>query len=184
MNDDETVALISGINRQVLSTIYAQKGEGHRPQQVRPHQQPHYNITHPQNQPPQFNHNHPNGFDPNVNFPSSNPNQYPSHDPYVIPSEVSSVPTSYVPLPRDAQGNEIIPPEYRHIVSQPTAPTQESFKPNGFNMPDFSPVAHNIPNDQFDIIIKEIKSLKKAVNKLIREMTSVKLQTETTNISE
>jgi DNA-directed RNA polymerase subunit L len=187
MDDAETVALISGVNRLVLSQIHAQKGEGHRMPQVR-HQQPHYNITHPQNQQPQYQHHAPNGFDPNINFPGAN--NHPSQDPYSIPSEVSMTPTTYVPLPRDAQGNEIIPPEYRHIVPQGQQPaqqvtfTQEGFKPNGFNMPDYSTAPPSASEDQFDIIIKEIKSLKKAVNKLIREMASVKLPSEPTNTSE
>ena len=175
MNDSETIELIAGVNRQVLSHINSQKGEHQRPQQ-RP--APHYGVTHPQHQPPQFHHQPPPGFDPQP-FGAQ-------PDPYAIPEEVLPVTPNFIPLPRDEKGNEIIPSGYRHLVPT-TVPvvTGVGNSQNSFHIPDYT--QNNTvspPNNQLEIILKEIKSLKKSVNKLIREMDRVKLQTETPNMSE
>jgi hypothetical protein len=80
-----------------------------------------------------------------------------------VPTEVSSQ-YGQIPLPRDAQGNVIVPPELR---DPNMLPPSDGLNIGGFNVPSYGVKAAAVPNtEQYDTIIKEIKLLKRAVSTL------------------
>jgi hypothetical protein len=149
MTDAESIQLLASLNSRALRTIenLSSSGPQHHPQ-FRPPQQ--HQLPQQDYQVPQI--------------------------PDYLPTDV---PSNLVEMPRDAKGNVIIPPEYRHLIpnqsqsNQPQPATPVNYSNASFDMPNYSAA---IPDEsKFDIIIKEIKSLKKAINKLIKLNETVKL---------
>lgn len=108
---------------------------------------------------------------------------------YDMPTDLKNIPSAplhKIPKGVDSEGNtiwgdptELITP----LATQPTQTYQAPLQTGGFQLPQFSvpqpPAKQNstIDEDKFDELVKEIKSLKKAINKLIRTVEQTKLST-------
>lgn len=158
MTDAESIQLLASLNSRALRTIENLSSSG--PQH------------HPQFRPPQQH----------QQFPPSNfqPQQQDYQVPQIPDYLPSTMPTNLVEFPKDAQGNPIVPPEYRHLIpnqppniNQPAAPV--NYSNAAFDVPNYSTTPAVPDESKFDIIIKEIKSLKKAINKLIKLNETAKL---------
>ena len=113
----------------------------------------------PQNYPPQHN-QYPQ------NYPQDRPIPPIAGDYGDIPSEVPSQ-INQIPMPRDAQGNMIIPPELAHLAQ----PQQQNngLQVGGFDIPNYGGGTHaggNASESKVDTLIKEVKLLKRAINTL------------------
>jgi len=139
-----------------------------------PQQQPYY-PPNPYQQPPQPY------YPPQQNFNSGGVNEY------GLPE---SIPANNVQLPlimRDKDGNPIDLMQAPSVAGQiqpqqyPSPITHGMQNVQGFQMPDYSKYNNvqqekgNPPESTLDIILREIKTLKKAVNKLIRVSEQSKL---------
>lgn len=84
-----------------------------------------------------------------------------------VPSEVTAQ-ISQLPMPRDEKGNLIIPPELQHLINPNVAPPQNiGLQVAGFDVPKFGVATSGvISEDKADLIMKEIKLLKRAINTL------------------
>lgn len=103
------------------------------------------------------------------------------------PSQVTSQPLLPVPVGVDAEGN-VIQGNTVQALQQAIAPAnapvyqQPALQTGGFQLPQFGipqPPKQNsaVDEDKFDELVKEIKSMKKAINKLIRISEQTKLTT-------
>lgn len=166
MTDAETIQLFALVNGRQLSQIARQGSTVNHPE-GQPFQMPHFPQPQQQYRQPQI-----------PDFPVP---QIPDYLP-------TTMPTNLVDFPRDAQGKAIIPPEYQHLIPNnngnapaPTNGTPTSYT-GSFEVPNYgnSPA---IPTEtQFDLIIKELKSLKKAINKLIKQNENAKLPQTTATL--
>ncbi len=195
MQDDLDVAILAAQTNGAMNQIY--KGQPPRGTRLDVRQ-----YVHP-NQHPNFQHNpqptqyHP----PQQNYGGAYSND--AVDEYGLPKSIPVQPIQAIPMVirgRDGQLidlNQVISHDPAHIP--PPHSNVESFQ--GFQMPNYGDDgSRNTKGKQkttehpFETILKEIKSLKKSVNKLIRELESSRLPskqqirddvtTKLTNISE
>jgi hypothetical protein len=177
MSDDLDVAILAAQTNGAMNQIY--KGQPPRGtrldvrQYVHPSQQQRFQPPPPQN----FN------YPPQQNYGGHNT---PDVDEYGLPR---SIPASNVQLPMVIRGRDGQLIDLNQVISgeQP----QQNYNPNvesfqGFQMPSYgeddsknSKGKHKQVEHPFETILKEIKSLKKSVNKLIREIESSKLPSPT-----
>jgi len=175
MNEDVDIALLAHQSNMGLNQIYQTR----QPQRIDPRQflnnnyggqqgRPNFNPAYPQQQP---------------YFP-----QVGGVEEYGLPSQIAPQ-TSQLPLVmRDRDGNVIDLSQTPSVMSEGQTYPPHQQQPNGMNdvrgfqIPDYS--KYNKPGNNhvdeaeestLEIILKEIKSLKKAVNKLIRETEKSKL---------
>jgi len=173
MTDAESIQLLAALNSRALQTIeYNQMGGNNYPPQQR-------QQFRPPNQP---------------NFPQQGfPNHLPPVQDFQVPQIPDYIPTNVpitpVEFPKDANGRPIVPQEYQHLLSPQT--NQIPNTPNSVNTPvNYNNSSFEVPNynatneeteSKFDIIIKEIKSLKKAINKLNKHFSETKLTQQPTD---
>ena len=141
----------------------------------------------PPNYPPNYQQRPPSY--PNPPPPNYPPNYYNPQPSQVYPSmiEDGSVPTevpqnlNFVPFPRDEHGQPILPPE---LQQQARPPYESPLATSDFVVPDYGIPAESAStdvastNDKFDILMKEIKALKKTINKLTRQLEKTILPKE------
>ena len=163
MTDAESIQLLAALNSRALQTIeYNQMGgNNYPPQQRQQFRQP--------NQP---------------NFPQQGlPNHLPPVQDFQVPQIPDYIPTNVpirpVEFPTDANGKPIVPAEYQHLLT-PQSPIQQPITPanygnTSFEIPNYNNASSEETESKFDIIIKEIKSLKKAINKLNKHFSETKL---------
>jgi len=176
MNEDVDIALLAHQANMGLNQIY----QSRQPQRIDPRQFLNNNYGGQQGRP-NFNPSYP---------PQQQQPYYPQVggvEDYGLPSQVAPQ-TSQLPLVmRDRDGNVVDLSQTPSVMSegQTYPPYQQPNGMNdvrGFQIPDYSKY-NKAPSSQdneaeestLDIILREIKSLKKAVNKLIRETEKSKL---------
>lgn len=163
----------SKFGKAALPKVDIRQAIGHRPQQghyPQPQQQGYY----PQPQQPQY---------PQYQQPYQQPQQGNVGE-YGLPE---SVPANMSQLPliiRDRDGNIIDLNQAPSAVNDPSfvQGASQNSDYQGFHIPNYGSQnqqerakSNNPQESPLDIILKEIKSLKKSVNKLIRELGSAKV---------
>lgn len=167
MGDDQDITLLALQAQMGLNNIYQQK----LPNRIDPRQLLRGNGYPQPNYPPQ-------GY-PQYNPPM--PQQYGNTgvDDYGIPSEVPAQAPQLPLVMRQADGSMVDLTQAPSIEGQ--IPSQTGIgNVQSFQMPDYSKYNNATPNTEvsessLEVILKEIKSLKKAINKLIRESEKSKL---------
>lgn len=188
MTDEETIAILAAGAQREMNGLFSGSQDARNMNQNRTdwrrilgqRMQQRGNPNMPQ-QPfqPQF-------FPPNPNYPQPQQrNAFPPIDdgmnqygdtsiPQEVPANIRQIPLP--PLPKDENGNPIIPPELKEMYGM----AQQQNNPNlgldigGFNVPQYNQnnppqvsAAVNIKiEEKYDNIIKEIKLLKRAINTL------------------
>ena len=154
------------------------------PPQPPPTYQPQYNSNYPPSPyQPQYNPNYPP-------HPNQNPQQLSPAvmDGEEIPSDIKSN-VSFIPFPKDQNGNPILPPELQNVPPNPAYVQQNSnqyLTNTEFVVPNYSETigetrfastdSVSLDSNKLDELIKEIKSMKKAINKLTRDISKVIVQ--------
>jgi hypothetical protein len=176
MGDDQDITLLALQAQMGLNKIYQQK----LPNRIDPRQ-----FLYGNHQPM------PQHYNPAYAPQPYNPQPMPQYgntgvEDYGIPSNVP-VQTSQLPLVMRQPDGTIVDLSQAPSVEGQVANNMSSIQ--SFNIPDYSkhvtPNTTHIESDStLEIILKELKSLKKAINKLIRESEKSKLQAVTTSICE
>lgn len=175
MQDDLDVAVLAAQTNGSMNQIY--KGQPPRGTRLDVRQ-----FVHPEQhqrfqQPPQQNFNYP---------PQQNYGGMPSNNGYDVPESIPMQQIQAIPMVIRGRDGQLI--DLNQVISgeQPSQPINnsnvESFQ--GFQMPNYgndNSKGKTKTNQEhpFETILKEIKSLKKSVNKLIREIESSKLSPTT-----
>lgn len=172
MTDEEAVAIIAlGAEKSMQQNLQGSQALRHNRtdwrkflggnggQQRHPGYDQGYNA--PQQHYPQQNYNYP-------------PQQYNQGQPVDGPVDLNPV-RGLLPIPvlKDEQGRNILPPELSNL--QPNQISSGLHDTTGFNLPNYGGKSESKQQSntidiefKFDLIMKEIKSLKKVVNKLIK----------------
>lgn len=172
MQEDLDAAILAAQTNGAMKQWYGPQRSRIDPRQFVGHHPPQQNYGYP----PQQNHG---GYNPNIADGYDVPQTVPAQQIRTLPMVIRGKDGKLIDL------NQVLEPQEQ---SQPQS-NVESFQ--GFQMPNYSDDSSsrskkkNIQQEHpFDVILKEIKSLKKSVNKLIRDLDASKLskdQTKTIN---
>lgn len=167
-NEDMDAAILAAQTNGALNQWYG-------PQHQRPRIDPRQFINGGNNRAPQYH--HPQNF----NHPPQHNNG--GFDEYGLPQSIPAQPIQALPMVMRGRDGKLI--DLNQVLNlQDSSPSYSQNVENfqGFDVPDYSDnnsknsKKKNVPQEHpFDIILKEIKSLKRSVNKLIREVESSKV---------
>jgi hypothetical protein len=195
-NDNDDVAMLAAVTGKGLKNLFGQSSRselgGMLPTKVADWRQ----FTGPNNRPQQGypQQGYPQGY-PQPGYPQQG--QYPQQQgpqgpqsytyghnlPDVMQANVPAL--LPVPIGRDANGNIIMgDPSLAMAPPAPAAPYQPALQTGGFQLPtsfggfpDPKGAAPAPEEDKLDLLLKEFKVLKRAINKLIRTVESGKVTT-------
>lgn len=168
MNDNEHVALLAGmVDSQMRKTLAGSDGLQHN--------RTDYRRFLAGNPPPHQQNQGYNQYAIPQNYPQQSAPQYHNPvDPYIPEGVLPTGNITQLPIPQNA------PPQY---YQQPIHPQPHIQDTNGFSVPDYSnkPSSKYLEDEQEfrDALIKEIKSQKKSINKLHKEVESLTLLLKT-----